>query len=472
MIYSINDVFFKIKNAELKEIAESQIFFLFEDDFYMDLRQAKNLSNVELPKPDELTRCMFYDEHFSVYVRESDGDGYYGLLILPKSKYFSITKNGNCVVIFFQNIGSFTAVKDDDKEAEKCLDHYCSQLSRFFPSEEFFLKQTEFKQSILKIAAELQSDQYFQSICNNFLDFIPSHYFCDPSSLLSTENYLRKRDDKKIGTLLLFPQRRKVIPEDKYFKEYYEKFSEILTKHYQIEDVPLKIFLPYYLLQLAANKHYAQQWTQEFPEFSTRSDDSSFDDLVKLYCENENVDRNNSIQIGRFVYYLLATQLINNELHFIQNHAYVAETISRISSTIEVHNFETLLLSDSPIGKITIDDIDTMGGLEFESFVASLFAKYGYSTEVTKASGDQGVDVIAKKNQNKIAIQAKCYGGKVTNSAIQEVVAGMRIYNCQKGLVATNNYFTDSAIELAKSNDVILWDRDMLIRKIDEINWK
>lgn len=37
-----------------------------------------------------------------------------------------------------------------------------------------------------------------------------------------------------------------------------------------------------------------------------------------------------------------------------------------------------------------------------------------------------------------------------------------------KGIVVTNNYFTASATELAKSNNVILWDRDMLKRKMEE----
>ena len=45
---------------------------------------------------------------------------------------------------------------------------------------------------------------------------------------------------------------------------------------------------------------------------------------------------------------------------------------------------------------VTMADIDSMTGLEFESFVGELLRDLGYvGVQVTKSSGDQGVDVIA-----------------------------------------------------------------------------
>lgn len=121
------------------------------------------------------------------------------------------------------------------------------------------------------------------------------------------------------------------------------------------------------------------------------------------------------------------------------------------------------------IAKYTIDDIDLMNGFEFEKFVGILFRKMGYSIQVTKKSGDQGLDVIAIRNGTKIGIQAKCYSNTVGNAAIQEAVAGKNFYNCDKLLVLTNNFFTPAAIELAQSNEVILWNREMLKEKIKEL---
>ena len=112
--------------------------------------------------------------------------------------------------------------------------------------------------------------------------------------------------------------------------------------------------------------------------------------------------------------------------------------------------------------KTSIDDIDLMTGLEFEKFISELFSKKGYMTNITKTSGDQGIDIIAEKNGIKIGIQTKCYSGTVGNSAIQEVSAGKSFYSCDKVMVITNNYFTKSAIDLAQANNVILWDRNIL----------
>lgn len=134
--------------------------------------------------------------------------------------------------------------------------------------------------------------------------------------------------------------------------------------------------------------------------------------------------------------------------------------------------FEKFLINIKQVSKekekLSIDDIDLMSGIEFENIISNLFKKMGYNTKITKSSGDQGIDVIAIKGDVKIGIQTKCYSSKVSNSAIQEVVAGKNYYNLNKLLVVTNNYFTKGAIELAYKNNVILWDRMILKEKISE----
>lgn len=115
---------------------------------------------------------------------------------------------------------------------------------------------------------------------------------------------------------------------------------------------------------------------------------------------------------------------------------------------------------------ITIDDIDMMTGKEFEKFIADYFTQKGYRTEMTKETGDQGIDVIAEKGSTRIGIQAKCYSGNVGNAAIQEAVAGKAFYKLDKVMVITNSCFTQSATELAQANDVVLWDRAILKEKL------
>lgn len=119
----------------------------------------------------------------------------------------------------------------------------------------------------------------------------------------------------------------------------------------------------------------------------------------------------------------------------------------------------------------SFEEIDTMTGLQFEYFVKRLLQKSGYEkVEITKASGDEGVDLTAIKNGKKIAFQCKRYKNKITNKAIQEVFSGKHFYKCDEAYVITNSYFTDNAILLAKNHKVKLINRDQLFDLLEKAN--
>jgi restriction system protein len=110
----------------------------------------------------------------------------------------------------------------------------------------------------------------------------------------------------------------------------------------------------------------------------------------------------------------------------------------------------------------SLSSVNEMDGREFELAIAQLYETMGYSVTVTKATGDFGVDVIACKGDEKLAIQTKRYGGKVGVKAIQEVASGGRYYNATKAMVITNSMFTDQAKELSVKIGVVLVDKKKL----------
>ena len=97
-----------------------------------------------------------------------------------------------------------------------------------------------------------------------------------------------------------------------------------------------------------------------------------------------------------------------------------------------------------------------LSGENWEGFLADLFKAHGYSVELTKVSGDQGVDLIVQYSKVRLAVQAKGYSGSVGNAAVQEAVAGRMFYNCTHCAVITNSTFTKSARELASRTSCIL----------------
>lgn len=117
--------------------------------------------------------------------------------------------------------------------------------------------------------------------------------------------------------------------------------------------------------------------------------------------------------------------------------------------------------------KYSLKKLDSMSGSEFEYACAKILKRNGFKkVAVTQGSGDFGVDILAYKNGVKYAVQCKRYSRKLNNSAIQEVIGGLAFYDCEKGAVMTNQYFTEPAKELAEVNDIELWDRDILAKWI------
>jgi restriction system protein len=106
----------------------------------------------------------------------------------------------------------------------------------------------------------------------------------------------------------------------------------------------------------------------------------------------------------------------------------------------------------------TIGSLYSLSPREFEHHVAQSFEYLGYSTVLTPRVADQGVDVIASKGTETIAIQCKRYSDHAPNSAVQAVHAGAVHYGCNRALLVCLGGFSNSAVELSSSTSVELID--------------
>ena len=115
------------------------------------------------------------------------------------------------------------------------------------------------------------------------------------------------------------------------------------------------------------------------------------------------------------------------------------------------------------------DELDEMEGLDFEYYCAELLRNRGFiEVEVTKSSGEYGIDILAEKEGVTYAIQCKRYNGPVGVKAVQEAYAGRDFYDRMVGCVLTNQYFTQPAVDAAQKLKILLWDRDYLEEMIEE----
>lgn len=250
-----------------------------------------------------------------------------------------------------------------------------------------------------------------------------------------------------------------------------ENFKKIIQQRYSLSDADSSD-----LAWLLVNQNLMRLYHDKWLEYCVCGDigDRSLKDYIQDCYNNDMISLENKEAVSTFIYYYCYK--LNDPINQpdIKTVNEILSCIEEVSKDTSLKSMENLLFSSNSSSNkklfTSIDDIDLMDGTEFEELIAKLFRKMGYDAEVTKASGDQGVDVIATKNGFKYGIQAKCYSGQVGNSAIQEVVAGKTYYSLNKAIVVTNNFFTKSAIKLAEANGVVLWDRNILKEKLMYLN--
>ena len=115
------------------------------------------------------------------------------------------------------------------------------------------------------------------------------------------------------------------------------------------------------------------------------------------------------------------------------------------------------------------EKINKMSNREFEFYIANIFRKLGFVTEVTQETRDGGKDIVAattypvpytliveckhwKKNKVDIDVVRSVYGVQVAMKATQSVIV-------------TSSKFTKEARKFAKEQEklIVLWDLDDIL---------
>lgn len=107
---------------------------------------------------------------------------------------------------------------------------------------------------------------------------------------------------------------------------------------------------------------------------------------------------------------------------------------------------------------------------QFEEFIARLFNKMGYEAYATKKTGDYGIDVVAKKDKEIIAIQCKQnqIGNNVGNIIVQNTLGSMWKIKANKSIIITTSDFTIQAKIQAREAPVELWNGNDLKKIVRE----
>jgi hypothetical protein len=90
--------------------------------------------------------------------------------------------------------------------------------------------------------------------------------------------------------------------------------------------------------------------------------------------------------------------------------------------------------------------------MAYEQMVASHFRQLGYSVELTRRTNDYGVDAFAHKEDQKLALQAKMYGGarKLNREMVMQLHGAKDFFDCTEAVIVTNGRVAEDARQVAE----------------------
>lgn len=111
---------------------------------------------------------------------------------------------------------------------------------------------------------------------------------------------------------------------------------------------------------------------------------------------------------------------------------------------------------------------------QFEKLIALLFDAEGFVVECYGgANADGGIDLVATKNNVTFGIQCKHW--KTWRVGIKEVRAlsgALHDRDIAHGFLVTLEGYTHAAATYARRNGIELMDEWMLLRNLEEVNWR
>lgn len=107
--------------------------------------------------------------------------------------------------------------------------------------------------------------------------------------------------------------------------------------------------------------------------------------------------------------------------------------------------------------------LSNMSALEFEEFVADLFRKKGYAVEITQGSGDHGIDLLMRKENQLIAVQCKRWNTPVGEPVVRDFLGSLMGIGAKVGYVIAASTFTSKALSFVQDKPIKLIDLDALV---------
>jgi hypothetical protein len=112
--------------------------------------------------------------------------------------------------------------------------------------------------------------------------------------------------------------------------------------------------------------------------------------------------------------------------------------------------------------------LKSMHPQEFEPLICQLYSRLGYQTELTRYTGDGGVDGYLRKDGQTTILQCKRVQGSVGEPILRDLYGTMRAENASSGLVVTTGRVSKQARRWVRNKPIDIVELETLQRLISD----
>ena len=111
-----------------------------------------------------------------------------------------------------------------------------------------------------------------------------------------------------------------------------------------------------------------------------------------------------------------------------------------------------------------VDHWMSLGGREFEWELATLYRYLGYDVEATPATGDQGIDLVLRKDGKTTIVQCKSHKSPVGPAVARELLGSMVAFRADDAILACTGGFTRGVKDFVRGKPITLISATELAR--------
>lgn len=113
----------------------------------------------------------------------------------------------------------------------------------------------------------------------------------------------------------------------------------------------------------------------------------------------------------------------------------------------------------------------SLTGFQFEQELGTLYSRLGYSVESTPRTGDEGIDIILRKDGKTTIVQCKRQNAPAGPAIARELFGSMTAFGADNGILACTGGFTRGVVDFVRGKPIALVSVSEIVEMAEDANF-